>query len=170
MATENGPGGKETGNSILKNPLTYLFKRDGCQGSKEKGETGRKQEKGRRKVLEKSVSMMEEFGRAEKMTRQNKKELLKELKSSSLTRTKTNPANLDTSYFSCEEFRPSDTPSPPPFPSPPENNIKEILSSGQYYSFHKVRHTFFFVYCLWFISIFPRRFIPLYNSIQLLCQ
>ena len=148
MAAENGPEGKESGGSgpsILKNPLTYLFKRDGSQGSKENNQTGRKQEKGRRKVLEKSVSMMEEFGRVEKISRisrHNKKELLKELKSSSLTRTRTNPGHLDTSYFSCDEFRGEDrdTPSPPPFPSPPDNNIKEILSSGQYYSFHKVRH------------------------------
>ena len=62
-------------NSILKNPLTYLFKREGGQPARDRGEPVTKQEKGRRKVLEKSVSMMEEFGRAEKMTRQNKKEL-----------------------------------------------------------------------------------------------
>ena len=139
MAAENGPEGKESGNSRLKNPLTYLFKRDGSQGAKENNESGRKQEKGRRKVLEKSVSMMEEFGRGDKICRQNKKELLKELKSHSLTRTRTNPSHLDTSYFSCDEFRGEDSPSPPPFPSPPDGNIKEILSSGQYYSFHKVR-------------------------------
>ena len=61
----------------------------------------------RRKVLEKSVSMMEEFSRQEKISRQQKKELLKELKcgqvpgakSSSLTRTRTQPSGLETSYY-----------------------------------------------------------------------
>ena len=132
-------------NSILKNPLTYLFKREGGQPVRDRGEPVTKQEKGRRKVLEKSVSMMEEFGGTEKITRQNRKELLKELKSSklgvkssSLTRTKTKPSVQDTSYYSCDEVRASDTPSPPPYPSPPDTNIKEILSSGQYYSFNKV--------------------------------
>ena len=138
-------GGRETGNRLLKNPLTYLFKRDSSLAVRERGETVSKQEKGRRKVLEKSVSMMEDFGGTEKITRQNKKELIKELKSSSLmakssslTRTKSRPSELDNCYYSCDEFRSSDTPSPPPFPSPPDSNIKEILSSGQYYSFNKV--------------------------------
>ena len=106
-----GPSGSQSGNnSILKNPLTYLFKRDSSQAQKEKGGSVTKQEKGRRKVLEKSASMMEDFGRTEKITRQNKKELIKELKaskvgakSSSLTRTRTNPDHLDTSYYSCDE-------------------------------------------------------------------
>ena len=97
--------------------------------------------------MEKSVSMMEEFNRQEKITRQQKKDLIKELKSStklsskssSLTRTRTQPSHLDTSYYSCDEYRATDTPSPPPYPaipaspsqpSPPDANMKKILSSG----------------------------------------
>ena len=135
------------GSSLLKNPLIYLFKRESSQTSKDKTEPISKQEKGRRKVLEKSVSMMEEFNRQEKITRQQKKDLIKELKSStklsskssSLTRTRTQPSHLDTSYYSCDEYRATDTPSPPPYPaipaspsqpSPPDANMKKILSSG----------------------------------------
>ena len=92
---------------------------------------------------------MEEFSKQEKISRQQKKDLIKELKntklsakSSSLTRTRTQPSNLDTSYFSCDEFRASDTPSPPPYPlaqetTPPDSAMTEILSSGHYYSFDK---------------------------------
>ena len=159
--TVSGDGGSSKESSLLRNPLTYLFKRETLQSGKtDKGENSSKQEKGRRKVLEKSVSMMEEFGRQEKISRQQKKELIKELKSSklgtkssSLTRTRTqpnmSPRHLDTSYYSCDEMRA--TPSPPPYPSqhqaptshptlptPPDNNMKEILSSGHYYSFDKV--------------------------------
>ena len=48
--------------------------------------------------------------------------------------------------LSCDETRASDTPSPPPYPlvpasplqpSPPDTNMKQILSSGHYYSFDK---------------------------------
>ena len=146
MSTGENAGCKDTGggSSILKNPLTYLFKRESSQTSKDKTETITKQEKGRRKVLEKSVSMMEEFNRQEKITRQQKRDLIRELKSSklsskssSLTRTRTQPSNLDTSYYSCDEYRATDTPSPPPYPTPlpqqttpPDSAIKEILSSG----------------------------------------
>ena len=91
--------------SLLRNPLTYLFKRETLQSGKS-DKCERKQEKGRRKVLEKSVSMMEEFNRQEKISRQHKKEVLRELKSgqasaksSSLTRTRTQPSHLDTSYY-----------------------------------------------------------------------
>ena len=109
LLNDAGSSAKEasSGSSILKNPLTYLFKRESSQTSKDKTENSSKQEKGRRKVLEKSVSMMEEFSRQEKISRQQKKELLKELKcgqvpgakSSSLTRTRTQPSGLETSYY-----------------------------------------------------------------------
>ena len=138
--------------SLLKNPLTYLFKRESSQTSKDKTENSSKQEKGRRKVLEKSVSMMEEFNRQEKVSRQHKKDLvLRELRSGeakarSLTRTRTQPCHLGDAadYYSCDEARERDTPSPPPYPapaqpSPPDTRIKEILSEGHYYSFDKVR-------------------------------
>ena len=108
LSNDAGSNAKEasSGGSILKNPLTYLFKRESSQTSKDKTENISKQEKGRRKVLEKSVSMMEEFNRQEKISRHQKKELVRELragqataKSSSLTRTRTQPSNLDTSYY-----------------------------------------------------------------------
>ena len=111
LSNDAGSNAKEAssgGSIILKNPLTYLFKRESSQTSKDKTENIAKQEKGRRKVLEKSVSMMEEFNRQEKISRQQKKELLRELKSgqataksSSLTRTRTQPSHLDTSYYRC---------------------------------------------------------------------
>ena len=111
FSNDAGSNAKEAssgGSIILKNPLTYLFKRESSQTSKDKTENIAKQEKGRRKVLEKSVSMMEEFNRQEKISRQQKKELLRELKSgqataksSSLTRTRTQPSHLDTSYYRC---------------------------------------------------------------------
>ena len=111
LSNDAGSNAKEAsggGSIILKNPLTYLFKRESSQTSKDKTENIAKQEKGRRKVLEKSVSMMEEFNRQEKTSRQQKKELLRELKSgqataksSSLTRTRTQPSHLDTSYYRC---------------------------------------------------------------------
>ena len=161
LSGETGAGSKETaGGSLLRNPLTYLFKRESSGAGRTEN---KRQEKGRRKVLEKSVSMMEEFNRQEKISCQQKKDLIKELKSSnilsakssSLTRTRTqpnmSPRHLETSYYSCDEFR-DDTPSPPPYPdhpspappaqtsdvSPPDTNMKEILSSGHYYSFDKV--------------------------------
>ena len=108
LSNDAGSNAKEasSGGSILKNPLTYLFKRESSQTSKDKTENIAKQEKGRRKVLEKSVSMMEEFNRQEKISRHQKKELVRELragqataKSSSLTRTRTQPSHLDTSYY-----------------------------------------------------------------------
>ena len=113
LSNDAGSNAKEAsgGGSILKNPLTYLFKRESSQTSKDKTENISKQEKGRRKVLEKSVSMMEEFNRQEKISRQQKKELLRELKSgqataksSSLTRTRTQPSHLDTSYYRCGQI------------------------------------------------------------------
>ena len=108
LSNDAGSNAKEAsgGGSILKNPLTYLFKRESSQTSKDKTENISKQEKGRRKVLEKSVSMMEEFNRQEKISRHQKKELVRELragqasaKSSSLTRTRTQSSHLDTSYY-----------------------------------------------------------------------
>ena len=59
-------------------------------------------------------------------------------KSSSLTRQSQEERSLEKCYYSCDEYRSTDTPSPPPYPSPPENNIKEILKTGDYYSFEKV--------------------------------
>ena len=117
LSNDAGSNAKEAssgGSIILKNPLTYLFKRESSQTSKDKTENIAKQEKGRRKVLEKSVSMMEEFNRQEKISRQQKKELLRELKSgqataksSSLTRTRTQPSHLDTSYYRCDNINSS---------------------------------------------------------------
>ena len=40
-------------------------------------------------------------------------------------------------YYSCDEFRENETPSPPPYPSPPDSNMTAMLQSGQYFSFDK---------------------------------
>ena len=61
-------------------------------------------------------------------------------KSSSLTRQRQQDASLEKSYYSCDEYRSTDTPSPPPYPSPPEGSIKDILKTGDYYSFEKVNN------------------------------
>lgn len=147
---EDSIKGKDSGNKTRKNPLSFLFKRDSSQVTqvtKSNNCKTSKQEKGRRKVLEKSASMMENFRYDNKNkipqipAMESIKEKRKEkraTKSSSLTRQKQEDTNMEKSYYSCDEYRSTDTPSPPPYPSPPENNIKDILKTGDYYSFDKV--------------------------------
>ena len=56
-----------------------------------------------------------------------------------MTRQRQKDVSLEKSYYSCDEYRPTtDTPAPPPYPSPPESSIKDTLKTGDYYSFDKV--------------------------------
>lgn len=169
---------KESSSLRRRNPLSFLFKsrQDSSptpsdkQGKSDGGGADRGDEKkrrGRRKVLEKSVSMMENFNSVEEMCRE--KPVSKRLsmiesesrmtrggklpKSSSLSRPRQAPSlSGDQAYFrfvlrslpsspslspnSCDEWGGRDTPSPPPFPSPPDDGrMKDILKTGDYYRF-----------------------------------
>ena len=64
IPSEESIKGKDSSNKTRKNPLSFLFKRESSQVTevtKSNNCKTSKQEKGRRKVLEKSASMMENF-------------------------------------------------------------------------------------------------------------
>ena len=101
---------------------TFLLKKDTSQLAQitksNKSKTS-KQEKGRRKFMEKSGSMMESFRYDNKQKNSNtqSKDLLKEKntqkrmkKSSSLIRQRYKDVSLEKSYYSCDEYRPTETP------------------------------------------------------------
>lgn len=104
---------KQTGTRAKLNPLSFLFKNGDGGGKNVSPAKTEKQDRGRRKVLEKSKSMMDRFEPIE-------------------------TGDFVDTHIPCDMRRVEESPSPPPFPSPPDDQpISNLLQEGHYYRFDK---------------------------------